>query len=297
MLWIPVTLAAATFQILRTSRQHQLRSVLDTSAAAFCRFAYGAPLALIATAITFGVFGRPFPGIPGRFWLTISIAAVAQIIATVALLAAFKRRDFAIGTVYSKSEVLLVAGLGVLGFGTALRPWGWLGAALVTLGVMWLAAHGPITRLFREAADPAALLGLIAGGGFAVAAVGLGSSSRSLDGGTSLERTLVTLTVMLCLQTALNGAWFMATEPAQLARTAAAWRPALMVGVLSLLGSIGWTWGFTLESAAKVRTLGQVELIIAFVVARLTLGERHTRTDFAASALVLVGIIIVAAVG
>ena len=39
--------------------------------------------------------------------------------------------------------------------------------------------------------------------------------------------------------------------------------PALPVGLFSLLGSIGWAWAFTLESAAKVRTLGQVELTVA----------------------------------
>jgi drug/metabolite transporter (DMT)-like permease len=67
--------------------------------------------------------------------------------------------------------------------------------------------------------------------------------------------------------------------------------------MFSLLGSLGWAWGFTLESAAKVRTLGQVELIIAFAVAHITLGERHTRVDYAASGLVLVGVVIVTVLG
>ncbi len=67
--------------------------------------------------------------------------------------------------------------------------------------------------------------------------------------------------------------------------------------MFSLLGSIGWAWAFTLESAAKVRTLGQVELIIAFAVAHFTLGERHTRTDYLASATVLVGVVLVAVLG
>ena len=86
-------------------------------------------------------------------------------------------------------------------------------------------------------------------------------------------------------------------DPAELSRTARAWRPALWVGVFSLLGSIGWAWAFTLESAAKVRTLGQAELIIAFVIAAATLGERHTRGVYAASGLVLAGVTIVAIAG
>jgi drug/metabolite transporter (DMT)-like permease len=114
-----------------------------------------------------------------------------------------------------------------------------------------------------------------------------------LSGAPAFDRAVLTLTAVLSVQTALNAAWFAATDPAQLGRTARAWRPAIPVGVFSLLGSIGWAWAFTLESAAKVRTLGQIELVIAFVVARLTLGERHTRADFAASGLVLVGIVVV----
>ena len=46
-MWIPITLAAATFQILRTSRQHQLRAALSVNGAGFVRYAYGFPLAVI----------------------------------------------------------------------------------------------------------------------------------------------------------------------------------------------------------------------------------------------------------
>lgn len=296
-MWIPITLAAATFQILRTSRQHGLRAVLSTNAAGFVRYAYGAPLAVLLSAVVFGVLGRDLPDVPDRFWPTIVAAGVAQIVATVALLASFKVRDFAVGTVYSKSEVLIVATLGALGIGTALRPTGWLGAVLVTLGVTWLASKGSLPALLRRAGDPAALLGLVAGAGFALAAIGIRAASRQLTGAPSFDRAVLTLTVLLVLQTAINVAWFLATDPAEITRTIGAWRSALWVGVLSLLGSIGWAWAFTLESAAKVRTLGQVELIIAFVVARVSLGERHTRTDVLASGLVLAGVVVVTVLG
>ena len=297
MLWIPVTLGAATFQILRTARQHELRSTLSTSAAGFARYAYGAPFALLLSAIVFGVAQRPIPSIPTRFWPIAAAAGISQILGTVALLAAFKVRDFAIGTVYSKGEVLIVAALGLAGLGTALEPIGWIGAALVTAGVAWLASNGSIGRLLRQAGDRAALLGLLAATGFGLAAIGLGAASKSLGGGTAFERSVFTLTVVLVLQTLINASWFALTEPAQISNTAAAWRPAIWVGALSMLGSVGWTWGFTLESAAKVRTLGQIELVIAFAIAHFTLGERHSRRDYTASGLVLAGVVVVAAFG
>lgn len=296
-MWIPITLAAATFQILRTARQHELRATLSTAAAGFVRYAYGAPLAVLLSAVVFGLLGRALPEIPTRFWPTIAIAGVSQILGTIALLQSFRIRDFAVGTVYSKTEVLIVAVLGLFGVDELLSPAGWVGAVLVTVGVVWLASKGSLVGLLRRAGDPAALMGLLAAAGFAGAAVGIGEASRSLGGAPSFDRAVFTLTVLLLFQTALNGGWFLVREPAEIGRVFRAWRPAAWVGVFSLLGSIGWAWAFTLESAAKVRTLGQVELIIAFAIAHVTLGERHTRREYAASALVVTGVVLVTILG
>ncbi len=245
----------------------------------------------------FGALGRQLPKIPTRFWPILASAAVSQIVATVALLQSFKLRDFAVGTVYSKTEVLIVAGLAAVGLGTPLEPAGWIGAVLVTLGVAWLASNGSLISLVKRAGDPAALMGLVAAAGFAGAAIGIRAASRSLTEAPSFDRAVLTLTILLVVQTTINRGWFVATDRHEIARTVAAWRPAIWVGVFSLLGSIGWAWAFTLESAAKVRTLGQVELIIAFAIAHVTFGERHTRGDYLASGTVLAGVVIVTVFG
>lgn len=296
-MWIPITIAAATFQILRTSRQHQLRSTLSTAAAGFVRYAYGAPLAVLLSFGLFVVAGRDLPTVPGRFWPIVLVGATSQIVATVALLQSFKLRDFAIGTVYSKTEVLIVAALAAIGLGTPLAALGWVGAVLVTIGVAWLASKGSLVTLVRRAGDPAALMGVLAAAGFAGAALGIGAAARSLSDAPSFDRAALTLTVLLVIQTAINVVWFLMTDRQEIVRTANAWRPSIWVGIFSLLGSIGWAWAFTLESAAKVRTLGQIELIIAFAIAHVTLGERHTRGDYLASATVLVGVVTVTIFG
>ncbi len=302
-LWIPVTLGAAVCQILRTSRQHDLRAHLSPSAAGFARYLYGLPFAIVSSTVAFGVFGRPIPGVPVGFWGPLLGAAVAQIVATIALLQSFRERDFAVGTVFSKTEVLIVAALGAVGVGQALRPWGWLGAVLVAGGVILLSLPDPREPAAGAAVDGAAArsawrpaaLGLAAGAGFGFAAIGIGAAARSLDGGAPVERALLTLTVLLAIQTGLNGAWFAVRNPDELRRCAAAWRPALSVGLLSMAGSLGWAWAFTLEGAAKVRTLGQVELLLAFAVGLLVHGEHHPRRDYLAGALVLAGAVVVAA--
>jgi drug/metabolite transporter (DMT)-like permease len=297
-MWIPITLAAATVQILRTSRQHELRSLLSAGEAGFVRYLYGAPFAWVAAGLCFGVLGRDVPDVPARFWPLVAAAGVTQIIGTIALLQSFRRRDFAVGTVYSKTEVLAVALVSAVGIGEPLRLPGWAGAVLVTVGVAWLASRGDPLSLLRRAGDPAALLGLAAGTFFALASVLIRASSSSMpDDAPAFDRALVTLTVMLTVQTLLNAAGYAVADAHAVRRTLRAWRPALAVGVLSLLGSLGWAWAMTLENAAKVRTLGQVELLIAFAIAHVRLGERHTRDDHVASVLVLAGVVLVTVLG
>ena len=296
-MWIPITLAAATFQVIRTSRQHQLRSVLSAGAAGFVRYLYGAPVALALALIWFGLLPHDLPDVPGRFWIRVIVAGVAQIIATIALLGSFRRRDFAIGTVYSKSEVLAVAIAGSLGLGDSLELAGWVGAVLVTIGVVWLASKGSLGSLVRRAGDPAALLGLIAGTFFGIAAIFIRYASNTMGDAPAFDRALLTLTIMLAIQTVLNTVGFLIIDRRSLPQAIRAWRPAMYVGLFSVLGSIGWAWGVTLEGVAKVRTLGQVELIIAFAIAHIKHGERHTRRDHLASALVMSGVTIVTLFG
>jgi drug/metabolite transporter (DMT)-like permease len=296
-MWVPITLAAATFQVLRTSRQHRLRGVLSVNGAGFVRYAYGFPLAVVVALVTFGALRQPLPTVPARFWPIVAGAGVAQILGTLALLRAFDLRDFAIGTVYAKTEVILVAVVSAVALGEPLAPLGWVSAVVCSAGVAWLAAPRRIVDALTSVADPAALMGVLAGAGFAVAAVGIRAASTTLEDAPSWSRALVTLTVMLGIQTLLNGAQLRAMDRAELGRIARHWRAALPVGVLSLCGSAGWALAVTLANAAKVRTLGQVELVIAFAVSAWWLHERHTAAEYAASALVLAGVVGVVALG
>lgn len=296
-MWIPITLAAATFQILRTARQHELRRYLSVVPAGFVRYAYGFPLAVVAALITFGISGAELPSAPTRFWPIIAGAGLAQIFGTVALLRSFQLRDFAIGTVYAKSEIILVAIVSTVFLGESMRPLGWAAAVVCMVGVAWLAAPERITDAVRLVADPAALFGILAGLGFAVAAAGIRAASNSLGDGPVWDRALFTLTVMLGLQTLVNGTQLAVTDRTALRDVIAHWRVAGPVGVLSIAGTTCWALAVTLTTATRVRTLGQVELVFAFAISVLWLRERHTRAEYAASGLVLAGVLGVIVLG
>ncbi len=294
-MWIPITLLAALLQILRTSRQHRLRKVLSVNAAGYVRYVYALPLATAALALTAAIRGG-LPTIPWRFWPIIIGGGIAQILGTQALLRAFDLRDFAIGTVYAKTEIIQIAIISTVLLGEPLEPLGWLGAVLTMAGVAWLAAPGKLGDIASKAGDPAAWMGALAGGLFGLAAVGIRGASVSMDGPT-WDRALLTLTVMLASQTLINGTQLAAMDRPALRGVFANWRTAATVGFLSVCGSAAWAVAVTLANAAKVRTLGQVELVIAFAISAFYLHERHTRQEYLASALVVVGIVAVVALG
>ncbi|MGB8859582.1 MAG: EamA family transporter [Ilumatobacteraceae bacterium] len=294
-MWIIVTLVAAGFQTSRTALQHRLRSLLSVSGAGFVRYIYGAPLSALAVLVALGA-GVGLPSIAGRFWPTIFIGGLGQILGTICLIRAFDARDFAVGTVFAKTEVVQVALLSWVLLGESLRWGGWVGAAVCMAGVALLATKGK--RLSWAAIrQPAALYGLAAGGLFGLASIGIRGATKALEGGPIVMRAIVTLAVMNTMQTVVHGGYLLLREPDQIRLAIVHWRSSAVVGVLSVCGSAGWALALALENAAKVRTLGQVELLFTFAVSRWWLKDRHTRGELAASALVAAGLVAVVVAG
>jgi drug/metabolite transporter (DMT)-like permease len=294
-MWIPITVVAAGFQTARTALQHRLRALLSVSGAGFVRYVYGAPLSALAVLVAWAI-GVRWPHIEPRFWPTITAGGVAQILGTICLIRAFDARDFAIGTVFAKTEVVQVALFSMVLLGEPLRWGGWIGAVVCTVGVALLATKG--TRItWASVREPAALYGLAAGGLFGLAAIGIRGATKALTDSPAVMRAIVTLAVMNTIQTVLHGGYLMLRERDQVRLAFVHWRSSAVVGVLSVCGSAGWAMALALQNAAKVRTLGQVELLFTFAVSRWWLHDRHTRAEYWASALVAAGVLLVLLTG
>jgi drug/metabolite transporter (DMT)-like permease len=286
--WIFITLAAAVFQIARTSEQHRLRGVLDVAEAGYVRFVYAMPLAVTITTLWMLGPGE-LPDLGLRFWLSVSAAGVLQIVGTMSLLQSFRIRDFAVGTTYSKTEVLFVGIASAVVLGEPLGWLAWVGAVICLSGVAWLASDGSLRRLLVGGFDPAARFGVLAALTFGLTAVFIRSASNSLDG-TAVDRALITLAVMLSIQTLVQGSAVVRSPTSSLRAVRGAWRQAVPVGILSLSGSAAWALAMTLENAARVRTLGQIEIVFAFAIGVLIHREAHRWDEYLASAVVTGGV-------
>ena len=73
-------------------------------------------------------------------------------------------------------------------------------------------------------------------------------------------------------------------------------RTCFQVGFLSFAGTTGWIAAMTLASATKVRTLGQLEIVLAFAVSLTRLKEHHHFRDYL-GVLCFSGILLVVAFG
>ena len=63
------------------------------------------------------------------------------------------------------------------------------------------------------------------------------------------------------------------------------------MGIAGFLGSMGWFAAFTLQNAAYVRAVGQIELIFTFIASVVYFREKTSAMELAGIVLILVAII------
>lgn len=286
VMWIPLTLAAAFLQNLRSMLQKRLTGALSVHGAAYLRFCYAAPFVWAYLTILSWQPGLPATS-PG-FWGYCLLASLAQIVATALLLQTFTLRSFAVGTALSKTEAVQTAVIGLVVLGDHLTPLASLGIAISLVGVLLLNGAGNLGHLLRD--RRALALGLLSGTAFAVAAVGFRGAALALPEGTTLLRAAFTLAVAVVVQSTAMGVWLRIREPGQLTRVARAWRVGVWVGLCGAAASVGWFTAMTLQTSALVRALGQVELLFSLATSGWVLRERIRRREIAGILALLLGI-------
>ena len=294
-LWVPITIAAAFLQNLRSALQKHLKGSLSTYGATFCRFVYAAPLAVVYAALLGEGYGFEWPAPNLRFAIFAMLGGVAQITATALLVYLFSLRNFAVGTTYSKTETVQTAIFGLLILGEPVSPAAAFAIGISLAGVMAISvARSALTlrNLLLGWTGRAAFVGMLSGTFFGLSAVAYRAASLSLGGEGFLMQAAFTLACVVVFQTALMAVWIRVREPGELTRVFRHWRIASLVGVAGMVGSAGWFTAMTLENAAYVRALGQVELVFTFIASYFFFRERSSGLELAGIALIVAGIVI-----
>lgn len=273
--WIALTFLAASAQTLRFMLQRQLKvTQLSTVGATIARFLYAFPLVLILLLAYAQVSGQTIPAPDAHFYPAAFTGAVAQIGGTLCVVALFSQRNFAVGVTFKKTEVLLSVPIGLLWLGDSIGIVGLIAIAIGLLGVLLLSDPPDAGRIgWRGLFSPSAGLGILSGLCFAISAVGYRAATLSLPSGTAFLRALETLAFVTFTQTCLLGAWLLWRDRAEILRVLRAWRMAALVGVFSMLGSVGWFTAFALQQVAYVKALGQIEVALSALASMFVFKE------------------------
>ena len=294
-LWVPVTLAAAFMQNLRSALQKHLKGSLSTAGATYCRFVYAVPLAVAYAALLGEGFGFEWPIPNPRFALFAMLGGITQITATALLVYLFSLRNFAVGTTYSKTETVQAAVFGVVILGEPVSLVAAFAIGISLAGVMFISVaktHRAFANLLLGWTGRAAFIGVLSGTFFGLSAVAYRAASLSLGGEGFLMQAAFTLACVVTFQTVIMAVWIRLREPGELTRVARGWRVGSLVGVFGMLGSAAWFTAMTLENAAYVRAVGQIELVFTLTASYFFFRERSTRLELAGVALVVAGILI-----
>ncbi len=232
-LWIPVTIAAAFLQNLRSALQKAIKGRLSTAGAAYSRFIYALPLALLYVWGLHDIGGFDLPQPNGLFLLYCALGGLAQILFTVTLLWMFSFRSFAVGTTFSKLEVVLIAILGAILLGDTVGPLaavaigvGAAGTVLLSLTETRLTLGG----LWRGMGEKATLIGLLSAMLLGASVVFYRGAALALDGPEFIMAAAYALAISLAMQTVMMGAWFLVFDRPELGRVLKEWRRAAPSG-------------------------------------------------------------------
>jgi len=287
-LWVVFTLIAACAQTVRNAMQRELTGALGTLGATHVRFLFGFPFALVFLAGVAAWTGVPLPHPTRAFWAWVCGGSAAQIAATALMLAAMGERSFVVTIAYIKTEPIQVAIFGLIFLGDAVTWQMAIAIVVATAGVVIMSTKpGGMVGGLRPT-----LLGLSSGGMFALSAIGYRGGILSLGLSNFMMSATFTLAIGLIVTTAMLSLYLALRTPSVLFAILRAWKPSLFAGFMGAFASQFWFLAFALTSAANVRTLALVEVLLAQFVARFAFGQRTSAREAIGMVLVVAGVVL-----
>ncbi len=288
--WIAYTFFAAVMQSVRTAGQKRLSEYLSPMATTLVRYLFGVPFAVCYLGI---VAHGTVPTVLShsmdspRFILFASLASVSQILATAWLVQMFSFRNFAVATIFAKTEAIQTAVLGTLIFGVSLSIMGWVAVVLGAVVIIFLSFAGG-----GQAVEPKSVgFGILSGLGFAFTALWLREASLSLNL-SFVTSAAVTLVYMIILQSVICLGYILMREREQLQTMLKHFPLAVFVGATSALGSVGWYTAMTYENAALVRSLGQIEIVFSLFISYLFFNETTSSRELLGIAAIVASVLV-----
>jgi drug/metabolite transporter (DMT)-like permease len=287
-LWAVFTVIAAGAQTVRNAAQHELTHKLGTVGATHVRFLFGLPFALVFLAGVSVALGRGLPRPDPVYWIWVIDGAGMQFAATMLMLLAMGESSFVVTIAYIKTEPISVALFGLVLLGDPVTLPMAIAIATATAGVVLMSIKPGAPR----AGLRPMLMGLGAGGLFALSAIGYRGAILNLHDPSFVMAATFTLVIGLLFQSVVLTAYLYIRSRHVLFAIARAWRPSLFAGFMGALASQFWYLAFAIATAASVRTLALVEVLFAQAISRFVFGQPTSRREGAGIVLIVIGVIL-----
>lgn len=290
MLFIPITIAAATFQVARNATQRTLMGAGGPWGATLVRFLYGLPFTAVFLAVAWAIWPAATLTPSGFFFVASAVGGAAQIGATAALLSAMQRSSFALGTAFQQSLLPFTALIGFFVFGDVLSPQQSVGIAVVTLGVGVLSwpkdgVHGDWTG---------AWFGLLAGACFAVSNNSFRQAGLSLGDAPAALRGISTVLTVQAMQSAALIATLAIFDRSSLIAAFTNWKPSMRAGFFGAAASACWFTALAMAPAGPVRAVGVIEMPLAALAGQRLFSEKLTMFQWLVGTITALGVILAA---
>ncbi len=299
-MWVALALLAGCFQTARNALARSLAGEITPALNSWSRFAFNLPfstLLIVALVLRVG-----WPRTPPEFFAYCLLTALTQLLGNVALVAAFRRVNFAQSIVFHKLEVVFTALVGVALFAEKPSLLGWCGVGACGVGILVMnfrreTGPGGLRRAIHL--DAGSLLALAcaillvfasfmlkeATAAFALANPRVGAGRFEAAAHTLFHTTWMEVAILTLFLLA-----FRAREFRHVRRHGS--RMAL-IGVTGFAGSLCWFWAYSIALVAYVKAVGQVETVLAVAIAILVFREREVWRQLPGVALMLAGIALV----
>lgn len=271
-IWIPLSAFAALMQAVRTAAQKTLNRQLSTMGTTYVRSLAGLPFVALFLAGLLWVRGGGVPQFSTVFFAFTFAGALSQVWATALLIRMFTLKSFAVGTMLTKSDILLTAIIGSLLFSETISARGWLALLVVIAGVLLMLVGKLGAPVARDTAAeplvswPAVRTALGCAFMFTISYLTFREATLVIGDGDFLWRGTWTVTIALLIQTFFLSLWLARREPLVFRAIWPHRRIIVFIGATSALGSIGWFTAFALQNASYVRAVGQIEAVFTLII-------------------------------
>ncbi|MGE0627752.1 MAG: EamA family transporter [Hyphomicrobiaceae bacterium] len=297
-IWIALTVLAALLQAVRTAAQRDLNQRMSALATTYVRSLMGLPLMVVYLAVVVRLSGEGVPKLGSAFLAYALAGAIAQVMATWLLILMFRLRNFAVGTMLTKSDIVITAILGSALFSEVFTRSGIVALVVVMAGVVMMSLErtgraftsgGQSVSLFADRSLPVAFGCAFC---FAISYLTFREATLVIGQGSFPWRGAWTVTIAIGMQTVIVGLYLAVTEPKCFTQIRPNLKIASFIGTTSAIGSICWFTAFAMQNASYVRAVGQVEVVFTLLVSALYFRERVSALEYIGIAVTVLGILL-----